>query len=36
MLAYQVADRATWYRSLWERRDELNAALKARVPALFA
>lgn len=31
MLAYQVADRIAWYRSLWERRDELTAALRARV-----
>jgi glycosyltransferase involved in cell wall biosynthesis len=36
MLAYQVTARTAWYRELWERRDELNAALKARVPALFA
>jgi 2-polyprenyl-3-methyl-5-hydroxy-6-metoxy-1,4-benzoquinol methylase len=35
MLAYQVAARTEWYRSLWERREELTAALKARVPALF-
>jgi 2-polyprenyl-3-methyl-5-hydroxy-6-metoxy-1,4-benzoquinol methylase len=35
MLAYQVARRSAWYRSLWERRDELTAALRARVPALF-
>jgi hypothetical protein len=35
MLAYQVADRAAWYRSLWQRRDQLNAALRERVPALF-
>ncbi len=35
MAAYQVAPRAAWYRSLWARRDELNAALKMRVPALF-
>jgi 2-polyprenyl-3-methyl-5-hydroxy-6-metoxy-1,4-benzoquinol methylase len=35
MLAYQVADRMAWYRSLWERRDDLNAALRDRVPALF-
>jgi 2-polyprenyl-3-methyl-5-hydroxy-6-metoxy-1,4-benzoquinol methylase/glycosyltransferase involved in cell wall biosynthesis len=35
MLAYQAADRLAWYRSLWERRDALNEALKARVPALF-
>jgi SAM-dependent methyltransferase len=31
MLAYQVADRIAWYRSLWDRRDELNAALQARL-----
>jgi len=36
MLAYQVNDRLDWYRSLWERREELTAALKARVPELFA
>jgi len=36
MLAYQVRARTAWYRDLWERRDELNAALKARVPAIFA
>jgi hypothetical protein len=35
MLAYQVAARMEWYRSLWARRDELNAALRGRVPALF-
>ncbi|HEY1856739.1 class I SAM-dependent methyltransferase [Acidocella sp.] len=35
MLAYQVSARSSWYRSLWARRDELNAALRARVPALF-
>ena len=35
MLAYQVSMRSAWYRSLWARRDELNAALRARVPALF-
>ncbi len=35
MAAYQVAPRAAWYRSLWDRREALNAALKARVPALF-
>ncbi len=35
MLAYQVADRIAWYRSLWARRDILNAALQARLPALF-
>ncbi len=31
MLAYQVAPRIAWYRSLWDRRDELNAALRARL-----
>jgi 2-polyprenyl-3-methyl-5-hydroxy-6-metoxy-1,4-benzoquinol methylase len=36
MQAYQVADRIEWYRALWERRDELNAALRARVPEIFA
>ncbi|MGE4480320.1 methyltransferase domain-containing protein [Acidocella sp.] len=35
MLAYQVAARAQWYRGLWERRAELNEALRARVPELF-
>ncbi len=35
MLAYQMAERMAWYRSLWERRDALNAALQARLPALF-
>jgi hypothetical protein len=34
MLAYQVAPRIAWYRSLWARRAELTAALLARVPAL--
>jgi glycosyltransferase involved in cell wall biosynthesis len=36
MLAYQVSARTAWYRSLWERREALNEALKARVPELFA
>jgi glycosyltransferase involved in cell wall biosynthesis len=36
MLAYQVTARTEWYRSLWERRDALNEALKQRVPELFA
>ncbi len=38
MLAYQVAERIAWYRSLWARRAELGAALAARVrhPALEA
>jgi SAM-dependent methyltransferase len=35
MLAYQVAPRLAWYRSLWERREELHAALRQRVPELF-
>ena len=34
MLAYQVARRTAWYRSLWARREALNAALLARVPEL--
>jgi len=35
MLAYQIAPRIAWYRSLWARRDALTAALHerlARVP----
>lgn len=36
MAAYQVDARVAWYRSLWDRRDELNEALKARVPELFS
>lgn len=36
MLAYQVAQRHGWYQSLWERREALNGALKARMPELFA
>jgi glycosyltransferase involved in cell wall biosynthesis len=31
MLAYQVAPRVAWYRSLWARRAQLNAALHARL-----
>ncbi len=31
MLAYQVSARIAWYRSLWDRREELNAALRARL-----
>jgi SAM-dependent methyltransferase len=31
MLAYQVAQRIAWYRSLWARRAELNSALHARL-----
>jgi len=34
MLAYQVGSRLAWYRSLWERRGELTAALLQRVPQL--
>ncbi|HEX3348208.1 MAG TPA: methyltransferase [Acetobacteraceae bacterium] len=34
MLAYQAAERVTWYRSLWARREELNRALLQRVPQL--
>ncbi|MEJ0020834.1 MAG: methyltransferase domain-containing protein [Acetobacteraceae bacterium] len=34
MLAYQVAPRIAWYRSLWARRAELNEALQARLAAL--
>jgi glycosyltransferase involved in cell wall biosynthesis len=35
MLAYQVAPRIAWYRSLWERRDALFAAQRARVRAYY-
>ncbi len=31
MLAYQVAPRIAWYRSLWARRAELDSALRARL-----
>jgi len=31
MLAYQVAPRIAWYRSLWARRDELTAAIHDRL-----
>jgi hypothetical protein len=31
MLAYQVAPRIAWYRSLWARRDELTNALHGRL-----
>ncbi len=34
MLAFQVARRIAWYRSLWDRREALNAALLARLPEL--
>jgi glycosyltransferase involved in cell wall biosynthesis len=33
MLAYQVAPRIAWYRSLWARRDALTEALNARLAA---
>ena len=36
MLAYQVEPRIAWYRSLWERRESLTAALDARMAALDA
>lgn len=35
MLAAQVTPRLTWYRGLWARRAELDAALRARVPGLL-
>ncbi len=31
MLAYQIAPRIAWYRSLWARREALTAALRARL-----
>jgi hypothetical protein len=31
MLAYQVAPRIAWYRSLWARREELTEALRRRM-----
>jgi hypothetical protein len=31
MLNYQLSRRTDWYHSLWERRDELNVALRKRV-----
>lgn len=34
MLAYQVEPRLAWYRSLWDRREALTAALHKRVPVL--
>ncbi len=36
MLADGLAARVAWYRSLWERREALTAALLQRVPALRA
>ncbi len=35
MLAYQVAPRIAWYRSLWQRRDALTAALRLRMTSDF-
>lgn len=32
--AHQMASRIAWYRSLWDRRAELDAALLERVPAV--
>ena len=34
MLADQVAPRIAWYRDLWSRREELTAALRARIEGL--
>ncbi len=34
MLAYQIAPRIAWYRSLWARRDALTAALRERLAAV--
>lgn len=36
MLADQVRPRMEWYRSLWERRAELDAALRRRAPEIVA
>jgi SAM-dependent methyltransferase len=36
MLAYQVASRIAWYRSLWVRREQLEAARRARVDRRMA
>jgi Methyltransferase domain/Glycosyl transferases group 1 len=35
MLAYQVAPRLAWYRSLWARREALTEALRARLAAIM-
>jgi glycosyltransferase involved in cell wall biosynthesis len=35
MLAYQVAPRLAWYRSLWERRAALTEALRVRMETPF-
>ncbi len=34
MLEYQLSQRASWYRSLWERRDLLRESLSRRVPEI--
>lgn len=34
MLAYQVSQRAAWYRSLWQRRDILTRSLLGRIPTI--
>jgi hypothetical protein len=34
MLAYQVASRIAWYRSLWARREALTEALRVRMATL--
>ena len=34
MAAYQVDERIAWYRDLWARRQDLHAALLARLPQL--
>jgi SAM-dependent methyltransferase len=36
MLAYQVSQRIAWYRDLWDRRQELTAALLGRLMAIRA
>jgi hypothetical protein len=36
MLAYQVAPRVAWYRSLWARREGLEAARRARIERRMA
>jgi glycosyltransferase involved in cell wall biosynthesis len=36
MMAYQVAPRLAWYRSLWARRDALTAALQERLAGSLA
>jgi len=34
MFADQIRERRDWYRDLWNRREELNAAVAARLPGL--